>query len=170
MIRMFGALLLAAGAILLGCAADRHLKRRVVELQDLIQGLSTILRELEYRAAPLPDLLGVAAVHTSGQASAFFQLCAQSAEHLNGRTFQEVWRQTMEAVQLRLEQADLTILAQLGTFLGRYDTEGQRKMLENTIAQMETQRLSAQEQSVRMGKVYRVLSLTGGAFVLILMI
>ena len=43
-------------------------------------------------------------------------------------------------------------------------------MLENTIAQMETQRLSAQEQSVRMGKVYRVLSLTGGAFVLILMI
>ena len=47
MIRMFGALLLAVGAILFGCAADRHLKRRVVELQDLMQGLSTILRGLE---------------------------------------------------------------------------------------------------------------------------
>lgn len=170
MIRVVGSFFLAAGAVLLGSCAVGHLKGRVSELQSLILGLNTMLRELDYRLAPLPELFEYAACQTVGHASEFFRLCAQGAEHLNGRTFQTVWKQAVEAGQLRLEQSDLTILMQLGGFLGRYDGEGQRQMLKQVIEKLELQRQSAQEQSCRLGKVYRVLSLTAGAFVLILMI
>lgn len=170
MIRAVGTCFLAAGVVLLGSCAVRHLKGRVSELESLILGLNTMLREMDYRLAPLPELLEYAACQTGGHASEFFHLCAQGAEHLNGRTFQAVWKQAVEAGHLRLEQADLAILTQLGGFLGRYDGEGQRQMLEQVIGKLESQRRSAQEQSCRLGKVYRVLSLTAGAFVLILMI
>jgi len=169
MIRMLGVFCLSGGAVLIGNCAVRHLKARVAELQNLILGLNVMLREMDYRLAPLPELLALASSRTVGQASEFFCLCARGAEHLNGRTFQMIWKQALEAGQLRLEQEDLAVLVQLGGFLGRYDGESQRLILEQTIGQMEEQRKYAKELSDRLGKVYRALSLAAGAFVLILM-
>lgn len=170
MLRMIGTALLAGGSVLLGGCAVRHLSARVRELEDLIHSLHTILRELEYRLAPLPELLTQAAEQTGGQVSAFFRLCAQGAGHLNGRTFQMVWRQAMEAGQLRLEQPDLEVLEHLGGVLGRYDGESQRQALRESLDRLERNRQEAEDQSRRLGRVYRVLGLAGGAFILILMI
>lgn len=167
---MIGTALLAGGSVLLGGCAVRHLSARVRELEDLIHSLHTILREMEYRLAPLPELLTQAAEQTRGQVSAFFRLCAQGAEHLNGRTFQMVWRQAMEAGQLRLEQPDLDVLEHLGGVLGRYDGESQRQALRESLDRLERNRQEAEDQSRRLGRVYRVLGLAGGAFILILMI
>lgn len=147
----------------------RHLKARVTELQNLILGINVMQTEMDYRLAPLPEMLEMAAERTDGQASLFFCLCARGAEHLNGRTFQMIWKQALEASQLRLEQDDIVALTHLGGFLGRYDEERQRLLLEQTIKQLERQLEHAKEQSDRLGKVYRVLSLAAGAFVLILM-
>lgn len=170
MLRMIGTALLAGGSVLLGGCAVRHLNARVRELDDLIHGLHTMLRELEYRLAPLPELLMRAAEQTGGHVSDFFRLGAQGAEHLNGRTFQMVWRQTVEAGQLRLEQSDLDVLDHLGGVLGRYDGESQRQALRESIDRLEHNRQEAEDQSCRLGRVYRVLGLVGGAFILILMI
>lgn len=170
MIRVIGAGCLAAGSTLLGACAVRHLRNRVSDLVQLLEGLVVIRRELDYRLAPLPELLKQAAEQTEGRAALLFQLSAQGAEHLNGRTFHAVWTQAIEASQLRLEQPDLTILSQLGSVLGRYDGENQRQALELAQTKLEEQRRTAKEQSDRMGKVYSVLGLTAGAFLLILLI
>ncbi len=169
MIRLFGAMLLAAGAVLMGSCAVRHMKLRVQELQNLIHGLNIVCRELGYRMAPLPELLGQASSQTEGRVSEFFRLCAQGAAHLNGRSFPSVWKQAAEAGQLRLEPSDLDLLERLGGILGRYDGESQQQALRQAIEQLEVQTQAAEKQSLHLGKIYRVLSLSAGAFVLILM-
>lgn len=170
MIRLLGAVLLTGGAALLGLCAVRHMNSRVNDLRYLIQGVESMLRELTYRLAPLPELLQFAQTQTEGRVALFFDLCAQGAEHLNGRSFQTVWEQAAEASQMRLEQPDLQCLEQLGSVLGRYDGDSQRKALEAAAVRLEEQHSMAEEQSRRFGKVYSVLGLTAGAFLMILLI
>lgn len=170
MIRAMGAALLSGGSVVLAVCAATHLRARVTELNQILTALETMSRELDYRMAPLPELLRQAAAQSKGKTGLFFGLCAQGAEHLNGRTFQEVWSQALESAQLRLEQDDAELLEQLGGVLGRYDGDSQRCALNNTIARLEIQRDAAADQSHRLGRVYGVLSLTAGGFLMILLI
>lgn len=163
-----GAALLCAGSVLTGWCACGHLNGRVKELQSLIRGFEMILREMGYRLAPLPELFEQAAAQSGGHTALFFRLCAQGAEHLNGRTFQVVWQQAVEAGELRLERGDLDILEQLGSVLGRYDGDSQLCALKKAVERLELQREEAEEQSRRLGRVYRVLSVAAGALILIL--
>lgn len=170
MIRMVGAALLAGGSAMLGVCAVRHMNSRVKDLNQLLIGMETMARELDYRLAPLPELLRQAAAQSDGRASMFYDLCAQGAEHLNGRTFQTVWCQALEAAQLRLERGDVELLEQLGGVMGRYDGESQRKALDTAMARLEARQSAAADQSRRLGRVYSVLSLTAGGFLMILLI
>lgn len=170
MIRLLGAVLLAGGAALLGIAAAHRTKSRVYDLQMLTEGLQSILRELSYRLAPLPELLCSAKEQTDERVQLFFSLCAQGAEHLNGRSFQEIWEQAAEASQMHLEREDWLCLQPLGSVLGRYDCENQRQALDASLSRLEERCREAAEQSQTLGKLYRVLGLTAGAFLIILLL
>ena len=71
---------------------------------------------------------------------------------------------------MRLEQEDMDLLEQLGSVLGRYDRDSQRQALEIAGARLESQRAAAAAQKVRLGRVYGVLGLTAGLFLVILLI
>lgn len=169
MIRLMGAILLAVGAVLLGVSAARCTKSRVRDLQMLAEGLRAILRELSYRLAPLPELLCSAKEQTGERVQLFFSLCAQGAEHLNGRSFQTVWAQAAEASQMCLEWEDWQCLESLGHVLGRYDCENQRRALDVSLNRLEERCREAAEQSQRLGKLYSALGVTAGAFLIILL-
>lgn len=169
MIRMMGTVLLAGGAALLGMTAARRTKNRVQDLRMLAEGLRAVLRELSYRLAPLPELLCSAEEQTVERVQTFFSLCAQGADHLNGRTFQMVWEQAAEASRMCLEREDWQCLASLGQVLGRYDCESQRQALNASLSRLEDRCREAAEQSRQLGKLYHVLGLTAGAFLLILL-
>jgi len=170
MIRMVGAVLLTGGAAALGFGAVRRLERRVQELNQLWVGLSMIRRELGWQLTPLPELLRRAAGETKGAVSDFFRLCAVGAGRLNGRPFRQIWQQGLECVNLRLEEDDLEALEQLGGVLGRYDEEHQQKALEQALSRLEEQRRQAVDHRARLGRVYGMLGLTSGLFLVILLI
>lgn len=170
MIRLMGAALLTGGSAALGFGAVRHLEGRVRDLRELVTGLELMERELSWRMAPLPEVLHQAAEETQGRPSEFFGLCAQGAAHLNGRPFYKVWRQAAEASQLRLEGADVSLLEQLGGVLGRYDGESQKQALSAAVSRLEEQRAEAVSQRDRLGKVYGMLGVTAGIFLVILLI
>ncbi len=72
---------------------------------------------------------------------------------------------------MRLEQEDMDLLEQLGSVLGRYDVgTASGKALEIAGARLESQRAAAAAQRVRLGRVYGVLGLTAGLFLVILLI
>ena len=170
MIRMVGAVLLAAGSCALGLSAVGHLEGRVRDLRDLVAGLEVMERELAWRLPPLPELLERAAQATGGHAAQFFRLCAQGAGHLNGRAFRQVWTQGEEASGLRLEGTDRLLLEQLGAVLGRYDGDSQRQALAGAGERLEQQRLQAQAQRQRLGRVYGTLGIAAGALLIILLV
>ena len=170
MIRMVGAVLLAGGSTALGFGAVRHLEGRVRDLRELVAGLEVMERELGWQMVSLPELLERAAQGTGGHAETFFRLCAQGASHLNGRSFRQIWSQGEEASGLRLERTDRLLLEQLGTVLGRYDGDSQRKALAAAVERLEEQRVQAQQQRQRLGRVYGMLGMAAGALLIILLI
>ena len=170
MMRLVGAACLACGAIALGLGAIAHLEGRVKDLRGLLAGLECIQRELAWKLAPLPEALALAAGQGGGNAGLFFDLCAQGAGHLQGRTFAQVWEEASEASQLRLEPVDVQLLEGLGGVLGQYDGDSQRLALEHVREQLEEQLAQAVEQRGRLGRVYGALGVTAGAVLMILFI
>ena len=170
MIRLIGAVLLAGGSSALGFGAVRHLEGRVRDLRELVAGLEVMERELGWRMASLPELLERAALGCGERAARFFHLCAQGASHLNGRTLRQVWLQAEEASGLVLEPVDRLLLEQLGAVLGRYDAVSQRQALTAAVGRLEEQRLQAQRERQRLGRVYGTLGVAAGALLVILLI
>lgn len=168
MLRLMGAVLLTAGCGALGLNAVGQLDGRVRDLSGLLAGAETLRRELSWRLPALSEGLELAASETDGRPARFFRLCAQGAEHLNGRSFQQVWQEGLETCRLRLEREDEEPLKQLGSVLGRYDSDSQRQALESAAARLERQRERALEDRKRLGRVYGVLGMTGGLFLSIL--
>lgn len=170
MIRLIGSVLLAGGSAALGFGAVRRLDGRVRDLRGLEAGVEILQRELGWRLAPLPDALVRTAEGTAGRAAQFFQSCAQEALYLNGRSFQQIWRETAESSKMRLEREDMELLEQLGAVLGRYDGDSQRQALEAAGARLAQRRAGAVEQRGRLGKVYSVLGISAGLLLVILLI
>ena len=168
--QLLGTMLLAGGAALLGITAAHRTQWRVRDLRMLTEGLRMMLRELSYRLAPLPELLRSAEEGSEGCVKHFFDLCAQGADGLDGRTFHSIWRQSMQDSKLCLASEERHCLDSLGAVLGRYDSDNQLQALNIAINRLDELRGQAEEQSKRLGKLYSVLGLTAGAFLMILLV
>ena len=69
-----------------------------------------------------------------------------------------------------LEGQTLDALEQLGQVLGRYDGDSQRQALAGAVERLEQQRLQAQAQRQRLGRVYGTLGIAAGALLIILLV
>ena len=165
--RLWGALLVIAGAVMLGVCAVRQLKQREKDLHELIAGLEVIHRELGSRLMPIPELLKQAAEETTGEAAVFFRLCAEKITCMDGKSFCSVWKESLNVSHLHLELVDRETVERLGSVLGRYDEEMQCRSIEKAINRLEALYQQAMESSAQLGKVYTVLGLTGGVLLVI---
>ena len=170
MMRLLGAILVIAGCGAFGLAGVARLDGRVRDLGELAAGLDSLQRELGWRLAPLPQALEAAAKAAHGPAAQFFAQCARTAGQANGRTFQEVWQDSLNAAPLRLAEGDKALLERLGPVLGRYDSDSQRLALEDAAAGLRSLQGEASDDRRRLGRVYGALGITAGLFLAILLI
>ena len=61
-------------------------------------------------------------------------------------------------------------LEELGEVLGRYDGDGQREALAHTRAELSRALEQAREAREKQGRMYQVLGITAGAFLVILLL
>ncbi len=61
-------------------------------------------------------------------------------------------------------------MEQLGSVLGRYDGESQRKAIEEGVSRLDRQIVQAGEDRRRLGRVYGALGMTAGLFLAVLLI
>lgn len=170
MIRFMGAVLLVVGCGGLGLGAVGYLDNRVRDLRELSAGLEILQRELGWRLAPLPKALEAAAEGTQGSAARFYKFCAQGAGRLSGIPFQQLWKEGLEQCSLRLDAEDRALLEQLAPVLGRYDGDSQRQAVEGVLAGLGRRQIQAEEDRRQLGKVYGVLGVTVGLFLVIVLI
>ncbi len=82
----------------------------------------------------------------------------------------ELWREALEQVPLGLDGPGRLALEELGEVLGRYDGDGQREALAHTRAELSRALEQAREAREKQGRMYQVLGITAGAFLVILLL
>ena len=169
MVRLVGAVLVAAGGASLGFQAAAGLGRRVRALEETAQGLALLERELELNAPPLSRLLERGAERSRGPAEALFRECLRGLDRLDREDFSTLWRRLVSDCRA-LGSEGQAVLAPLGDTLGRYDGERQREALAAARRRLEELAARLEEDSRRRGRVYQALGLSGGAFLVILLL
>lgn len=169
MIRLIGAVLVAAGGALLGFQAAAGLHRRVRTLDQLEAGLALLERDLELNLTPMPRLLERSAAHSEGMARELFQGCVRGLDHLDREDFSTLWRRLVEQ-QSVLGLEGQAILYPLGDTLGRYEVQRQLEALSAARRRLAELSARLEADSRRKGRVYQALGLSGGAFLVILLL
>jgi stage III sporulation protein AB len=135
----------------------------------LTAGLALLEQELELDAPPLPQLMERLERRTAGAARQMFRVCRQGLERLEREEFSALWhRAVAETVQLGAEGQHC--LDPLGHTLGRFDSREQCRTVSAVRGRLEELRGRTEEECRRQGKVYRVLGLSGGVFLVILLL
>ena len=169
MIRLIGAVLVAAGGALLGFQAAAGLRGRVRALNQLEAGLALLERELELNLPTLSRLLERGAARGEGVARELFQGCVRGLERLDLESFSTLWRRLVEE-QSVLGPEGQAILYPLGDTLGRYEARRQLEALSAARRRLTELSVRLEADSRRKGKVYQALGLSGGAFLVILLL
>ena len=170
MTRLIGILFLAAGPAAIGLLASEGLKRQVSILEALLGAVERMKGELPLRLLPGPELLQSMEKSSTPPVSEFFRRCGAGLGELGEKSFAQIWRQAMEKSLPELEQAAKVAFETLGEMLGQYREEEQLAALERTTAELERALDAARREAEVRGKLDRVLGLTAGAFLAIVLI
>lgn len=170
MLKAVGAALLLAGSAGLGLTAIRRLERRVTALRSLTEALELMERELDFRLPPMKELILAVAARAAEPAAGFLRACGEEVEKLEGKPLARLWRQAALEKLPALKKQDLETLFSVGAVLGRYDGEGQRRTIAAARERLSDFLAEASEERRRQGKVYGALSVTAGAFLVILLL
>ena len=169
MIRLLGATLLAAGCAWIGFRASWEMRARGGAMGEVAEGLELLERELELGGAPLPHLVDDLSGRTRGQARLLFQDLRQALEHLDQEGLSRSWPTLIDR-RRELGESGRACLYPLGELLGRYDSQAQIQGISAARRHLEEEREKDAEESRRQGRVCQTLGLTGGAFLVILLI
>lgn len=167
MIKLLGAILVATGCSYFGFLKAQELKRNITQTEKFIQALSYMKREITQNQRFLPDIIQSLSKQNTDIIGKYFYHLQKQLEKTD--TFQEKWTNTMISEPYFHEKL-IEILQPLGSILGQYDSQRQEESLSNIIEQLKQQKISATEESQRMGKVYCTIGITFGLFLVILLL
>ena len=170
MLRLLGALLLAAGTGAVGFSAAARLASRTRALRALTGALEQMERELAFSLTPIPRLFCLLAADMPPPVGDFFTRCLAGLEELGEKPLAQIWREALEEQPMGLEGQTLDALEQLGQVLGRYDGEGQREAVALTRAELSRALEGAEADRDSRGRMYAALGLTAGAFCAVLLL
>lgn len=169
MVHLLGAVLVAAGCAWGGFRAADGLRCKVRALEEAAQGLALLEQELELDNPPLPQLLERIIPRSRGPARALFQGCREALDHLEEEALSQAWRRLVSGLE-ELGEEGRTCLLPLGDALGRCEGGEQRQAAEVLRRRLEELAGRTDGERRRLGKVYQALGLSGGAFLVILLL
>ncbi len=169
MVRGLGAALLIAGCAWAGFRAAAGLNGRVRALEEMAAGLLLLEQELELDGAALPVLMERLSGRAAGPAGALFAGCRAGLERLDEEGFSRLWRRLVGELP-ELGEEGRRCLAPLGDTLGRCGWEAQVRAVSAARRRLLELAARAEEQALREQKLYPVLGLSGGAFLVILLL
>ena len=163
-----GAALVAGACAWVGFRQARVLKMRVRAMKELEGGLALLEQMLEL-GGPLPRLLRDLSDRSSGPAKGLFSHCADELARPDRGDFPTLWRQAVErTAEIGPEVRDC--LLPLGETLGQCELRYQRQAVAAARSRLDHLALQAETEYRQQGKVYRVLGVSGGAFLTILLL
>lgn len=169
MVHLLGAALVAGGCGYLGFQAAEGLRRREGSLRQMARALGLLERELELRAPPLSQLLEEAAGRSEGAARVLLEECCRGLGALDREDFSALWRRQV-AQRKEFGAEGQAVLAPLGDILGRYEARTQGESVAAAGRALGELADLIREERRHRGRVYQALGLSGGAFLVILLL
>ena len=160
---------MALSGALLGQRAAEGLCRRERAREEMAQGLEGLERELELSAAPMPQLMDRLIPRYRGPAGEMFRGCREALERLEEESLSRAWRRLAEE-RRELGEEGQSCLASLGDCLGRWDSGEPRRGIAAVRGRLEELAALAREERRRQSGVYRALGLSGGIFLMIMLL
>lgn len=161
--------MIGAGGAFLGFQAAAGLRSRVRAVRQTAEGLALLERELELSAPPLNQLLARGEAHSQGAVKELFQDCIRGLDGLDREDLSVLWRRLVSK-RTELGPEGQALLAPLGDTLGRYDVQRQQQALSAVCRRLGELADRLETDSRRQGRVYQALGLSGGVFLIILLL
>lgn len=169
MIKLLGCVLIAASALRLGFSAAGELRRRVRVLEELCEGLGLMEQELELAAPELGELMERLRRRTRGAYRRLSSGFGDSLSRLGEKSVGELWRECVEQVSDLSDEGKM-LLSSLGECLGRFDAREQRECVAAVRGRLERLREREEVTCREKCRLCHALTLSGGAFLVILLL
>ena len=169
MLRIIGAALVLTGAGALGLGKGLQFYRQLRQLRDFVGAVEILKCELNYTLMPLPKLYRAVGRRTQGVCSRFFNALATELEQGTPRNKAAEYVLS-ETHGLCLPQDALMSLLELCSTLGRYDMEGENRMLQLSGQRLKAALERAEREKRPLAKSYASLGVCTGVALVILML
>lgn len=176
--REAGILIMAGTAVAAGFLAAEQWKERLRILLLFRRMVCCLKSRILYANSALPEALAEAGMQYSREKSgnlsepgAFFCRVAERMESEKDRPFYEIWREEAGKLppDLPMDRADRQNLTELGENLGYADRSMQEKTLGFYLEQTEDSIERLRAESADRVKLYRVLGMAAGLFILVVL-
>ena len=163
-----GMVLVAFGCAWAGFRAAEQLRSYVQRLDQVIVGLRLMEQELELDSPDLTKLMERLERRSDGAAKRIFSCCKMELSRRDQVSFRQIWKHAIE--EQGLKQEVISALDPLADTLGRCDCSAQCRMVAAVCRQLERIRVLAESEYRQQGKVYRIIGMSGGAFLIVLLL
>lgn len=167
MLRVLGGalVLLASGSF--GITAGVRYYRASRHLQAFCRAIELLRCEINYSLQPLPEVCALVADRLAGPPAAFFRCFAAQLREPVSRD--RAAAAALEAARgLQLPQDAVMAVLELCSALGRYDLDGENRMLDLTAKRLQAALARCEAEKRPRAKCYAALSLCTGLALLIL--
>ncbi len=161
-----GGLMIATGVAWWGMCEAKKLKDRVEFLKAVSSGLTRAKTEIEFGRFDIGCIFRKLSI---GNDRNLFCECSKLIKD-NG--IKSAWETAVNNVcdDGFLKEDDKNVILGLGNSLGMSDIEGQRNNINMVVTELEKSILMAEDENVRLGKVYRGCGVLLGVFIMIILI
>ena len=169
MIKILGAVLVLLGAGGFGFAKAVLFYRQLHQLREFLGAVEILKCELNYTLSPLPELCRHTAQRTKGACAQYFLNFGKKIEQ-GGPREKSAAAAMEETKGLSLPSDAKMAVLELLSSLGRYDLDGENKLLQMTGQRLRSALDRFEEDRKPLARSYAVLGLTTGAALVILFI
>ena len=167
MLRLVGALLLAACPAIIGILLSSGLSRRRTELLQAIELIERLKTEISYSAREVNEIVRGLGEEDCFEKLSFLRECSAQ---LSKMPFPQAWRTAVHSAPTAMIGDDLEQLASISRILGASDAEGQLSALEVVEQNLKRNLEQAQQLCTTRGKLYRSMGALSGAALAILIL
>lgn len=167
--KLAGAGLILMGSLWTGLYAARRLRLTHASLRDLVAALELMAGEIAFAATPFVPLCRRAGEGRGKTVRRFFAILGREGEKPDFAP-EGLTRRACGEAGLALPAQAVAALERLFDGFGRFDREGQLQQLRLTAGELASLSEALSEQMEGRCRTYRVLGLSGGAALLILVL
>lgn len=171
MVKLMGVIFIGFSAAMMGLQLSLRMRARLDLLKEIRYALEEICAEAEYSMEILPCIIGNAAKKTSSVCSEWLYSLHNKIKNTGEYGFCQAYEESLRILrQSELKDEDIDIIELLSEKIVNRDGDRLVDVFQNTIRELSGHQEALEAEYREKSKLYRILGLLFGLFVIIIVI